>query len=175
MKLNLTFIFIQFLYHFRFRFFKMLFINPNRITLALLYLKIQKRKIQKKQKRKQRNIIIIKEMSSIEQTNYKHKIIVIPGDGIGPEVMAEAEKIFKALELPIQRDYVDWGVAHFLSKGKVVPPDFISEVKQYDAILLGSLGDPSKFVTINDRVVEKRFPLGPCHQRTAKGRHPAQL
>ena len=37
--------------------------------------------------------------------------------------MAEAEKVFEALELPIKRDYVDWGVAHFIQKGKVVPPD----------------------------------------------------
>ncbi|ELP90758.1 hypothetical protein EIN_025970 [Entamoeba invadens IP1] len=76
------------------------------------------------------------------QPVYTHKIIVIPGDGIGTEVMAEAEKIFQALNIPIQRDYVDWGIPHYLKTGAVTPENYIDICKSYDAILLGSLGDP---------------------------------
>ncbi|EMD43393.1 tartrate dehydrogenase, putative [Entamoeba histolytica KU27] len=81
-------------------------------------------------------------MACEKDVTYQHKIIVIPGDGIGAEVMNEAEKMFQSLNLPIQRDYVDWGIQHYLKTGKVVPIDYIDQVKQYDAILLGSLGDP---------------------------------
>lgn len=89
------------------------------------------------------------------------KIIVIPGDGIGREVMAEAEKVLKVLDVPISRDYVDWGVQHYLKTGKVAPVDFIDIVKTYDAILLGSLGDPqivADYITL-DALIQMRQQL----------------
>ena len=95
------------------------------------------------------------------ENEYKHQIIMIPGDGIGPEVMAEAEKILKALQLPIQWKKVNWGINHFFETGKVVPANFLEIVSQYDAILLGSLGDSTvleDYITL-DPLIKMRQSL----------------
>jgi 3-isopropylmalate dehydrogenase len=69
------------------------------------------------------------------------RIAVIAGDGIGPEVIAEAVRVLNAIggldltELP-------WGADHFLTTGQTLPPDGYDTLRSFDAILLGALGDP---------------------------------
>src|SRR6187401_2646583 len=75
------------------------------------------------------------------------KIAVYPGDGIGPEVTAQAVKILRRLaELEGTFNFAltefDWGVAHYQKHGTVVPDDFLDRLRPFDAILLGAVGWP---------------------------------
>ncbi len=72
-----------------------------------------------------------------------HRIAVIPGDGAGPEVVAEARKAVDALGLELEWHDLPWGTAHFHATGAMMPPDGLSLVREYDAVLLGAVGDPS--------------------------------
>jgi tartrate dehydrogenase/decarboxylase/D-malate dehydrogenase len=68
---------------------------------------------------------------------------VIPGDGVGPEVVAEARKAVDALGLPLEWNELDWGTAHYHGHGTMMPADGLDVVRTHDAILLGAVGDPS--------------------------------
>jgi tartrate dehydrogenase/decarboxylase/D-malate dehydrogenase len=68
---------------------------------------------------------------------------VIPGDGVGPEVVAEARKAVDALGLPLEWNKLDWGTAHYHGHGTMMPADGLDVVRTHDAILLGAVGDPS--------------------------------
>lgn len=75
------------------------------------------------------------------------RIAVIPGDGIGPEVIAEALRIIDCLRQShgIQLDLVefDWGAEKFLREGITLPPGALEVLaKEFDAILAGAFGDP---------------------------------
>ena len=70
-----------------------------------------------------------------------HRIAVIPGDGIGPEVTAESVKILEALGR-IDLHHFPWGADHYLATGETMPPGGYDLLRSYDAILVGALGDP---------------------------------
>jgi 3-isopropylmalate dehydrogenase len=74
------------------------------------------------------------------------RIAVIPGDGVGPEVTAEAVKVTAAVTdlfgTPATFETLPWGAEHYLATGVTVPHDGYTQLAQYDAILLGALGDP---------------------------------
>jgi tartrate dehydrogenase/decarboxylase/D-malate dehydrogenase len=72
-----------------------------------------------------------------------HRIAVIPGDGAGPEVIAEACKAVDALALDLTWDELPWGSAHYHEHGAMMPADALDVVRRYDAVLLGAVGDPS--------------------------------
>jgi len=72
-----------------------------------------------------------------------HRIAVIPGDGAGPEVIAEARKAVDALGLPVDWNELDWGTARYHAEGAMMPPDALEVVRSHDAVLLGAVGDPS--------------------------------
>lgn len=77
----------------------------------------------------------------------KKRIAVIPGDGVGPEVTAEAQRVLAAAA-EVTGDALsftpyDWGAEKFLREGVSVPPDGFRELSEnFDAILLGAVGDP---------------------------------
>jgi tartrate dehydrogenase/decarboxylase/D-malate dehydrogenase len=76
------------------------------------------------------------------------RIAVYPGDGIGPEVIAEAVRVLEALpehepELQFELQTVPWGVEYWKQTGKVVPDDFLEVLRPVDAILLGAVGWPA--------------------------------
>ena len=71
------------------------------------------------------------------------RIAVIPGDGAGPEVVAEARKAVEALELALDWDVLDWGTDRYHAEGAMMPPDALQIVRDYDAVLLGAVGRPS--------------------------------
>ena len=73
----------------------------------------------------------------------KNRIAVIPGDGIGPEVIAEAVKVVQASGADVELTHFDWSANRYLSDGVTVPPDgFAMLERDFDAILLGAFGDP---------------------------------
>ncbi len=75
----------------------------------------------------------------------KYNIAVIPGDGTGPEVVAEAVKVLKALQddnLKFEFTFFDFGGDRYLKTGEVLPYSAIEDLKKFDAILLGAIGHP---------------------------------
>jgi tartrate dehydrogenase/decarboxylase / D-malate dehydrogenase len=52
-----------------------------------------------------------------------HRVAVIPGDGAGPEVVAEARKAVDALGLGLEWTELDWGTNRYLEQGALMPPD----------------------------------------------------
>ncbi|MEY8394729.1 tartrate dehydrogenase [Lachnospiraceae bacterium 45-P1] len=76
-----------------------------------------------------------------------YKIAVIPGDGVGPEVLREGMRVLKRVsELSGQFQFEDtwfpWGCEYYLKNGRMMPEDGIEILKDYDAIYLGAVGYP---------------------------------
>ncbi len=69
------------------------------------------------------------------------KIAVLPGDGIGPEIIAEAVKVLNALGEPFEMETAPVGGAGYEAKGHPLPEDTLRLAKEADAILFGSVGD----------------------------------
>ena len=69
------------------------------------------------------------------------KIAILPGDGIGPEIMAEAVKVLQALNLPLQMDYADIGGTAYEKHGHPLPEATLKLAKEADAVLFGAVGD----------------------------------
>jgi len=81
-----------------------------------------------------------------ETSNLAKRIAVIPGDGIGKEVVPEAVKVLKAAALAGRRELVltefDWGAERYLRDGTTLPRDAPQMFcENFDAILLGAMGD----------------------------------
>ena len=80
------------------------------------------------------------------QVNRKFNICVIPGDGIGLEVMPEAINILRVVEkkynLKFSFDTKDWSCKRFNEKGAMMPDDGLEKIQGSDAILLGACGFP---------------------------------
>ena len=76
-----------------------------------------------------------------------YKIAVIPGDGIGKEVMPEGVRVIQAaadeFDIALQWDWFDFASAdYYLAHGKMMPDDWFETLKQYDAIYFGAVGWP---------------------------------
>ena len=71
-----------------------------------------------------------------------YKVGVIGGDGIGPEVLAEALKVVKAAGVSLAATEYDLGADRYLRTGDVLPDPVLDELRQQDAILLGAIGPP---------------------------------
>jgi 3-isopropylmalate dehydrogenase len=69
------------------------------------------------------------------------KIAVLPGDGIGPEIVTEAVKVLKVLELPFEMEEAKVGGAAFDAHGHPLPPHTLKLAMDSDAVLFGSVGD----------------------------------
>jgi 3-isopropylmalate dehydrogenase len=70
------------------------------------------------------------------------RIAVIAGDGIGVEVTREALRVLAALRLDVSLTHFDWGAERYLRTGVAVPPGGFDELRAFDAILFGAVGDP---------------------------------
>jgi 3-isopropylmalate dehydrogenase len=88
-----------------------------------------------------------------------HRIAVVGGDGIGPEVIAEAQKVVEAAG--VSADWVDFdlGAHRFLDDGVVLPDETLDEWRGCDAILLGAVGDPAPGVAAPAGLVERGILL----------------
>lgn len=75
-----------------------------------------------------------------------YKLAIIPGDGTGPEVVAEGLKVLKAASQKFQFKYeavnYDFGGARYLRTNEVLPDSAVPELKKFDAIFLGAIGHP---------------------------------
>lgn len=84
-----------------------------------------------------------------------HSIAVLPGDGIGPEVVAEAVKVLDAVTRPagvtLEKTSYPLGAEHWLETGEVLNEDTMERLRSHDAILFGAVG-----ASPND----KRIPSG---------------
>jgi 3-isopropylmalate dehydrogenase len=75
--------------------------------------------------------------------NSRKRIAILPGDGIGREVIAEAVKVITASGAPVELTPLDWSAERYLKDGVTVPPDgFAMLGREFDAILVGAFGDP---------------------------------
>jgi 3-isopropylmalate dehydrogenase len=71
------------------------------------------------------------------------KLAVIGGDGIGPEVVAQGLRVLDAVLPGVERTEYDLGARRYHATGETLPAGMVDELKGYDAILLGAIGDPS--------------------------------
>jgi 3-isopropylmalate dehydrogenase len=71
------------------------------------------------------------------------RIAVVAGDGIGPEVTAQARKVIDAVQPGFQYVEYDLGAQHYHRTGQALSDDTIAELAEHDAILLGAVGDPT--------------------------------
>jgi 3-isopropylmalate dehydrogenase len=89
------------------------------------------------------------------------RLAVIPGDGIGPEVVAEGLKVLREVAPDIESTPYDLGADRWLRTGELLPDQVLDELRQHDAILLGAIGDPSVPPGILERglLLRLRFEL----------------
>jgi 3-isopropylmalate dehydrogenase len=73
------------------------------------------------------------------------RLAVVPGDGIGPEVVTEALKVLTAAVpgVPVDTTEYDLGARRWHATGETLPDAVLEEIREQDAILLGAVGDPS--------------------------------
>src|SRR5438105_13208082 len=71
------------------------------------------------------------------------RLAVVPGDGIGPEVVAEGLKVLRAVAPDIESTQYDLGAARWHRTGELLPDSVLDELRGHDAILLSAIGDPS--------------------------------
>ncbi|MGI5440209.1 tartrate dehydrogenase [Streptomyces shenzhenensis] len=75
-----------------------------------------------------------------------HRIALIPGDGIGTEVLPAARRVLDAVAarhgLAFSYDEFDWSCARYLREGAMMPDDGLDQLRNHDAILLGAVGYP---------------------------------
>ncbi|HVL91441.1 MAG TPA: 3-isopropylmalate dehydrogenase [Actinomycetota bacterium] len=71
-----------------------------------------------------------------------HRIGIVAGDGIGPEVVGEGLRALGAAGVVIERVDLDLGAERYLRTGDVLPDDAVKAIRDCDAVLLGAVGDP---------------------------------
>lgn len=83
------------------------------------------------------------------------QIAVIPGDGVGQEVVPAALKVLDAVsgrfDVKFDLHQFDWGAEYYFRNGRMMPADALDQLRPMDAILLGAVGDPKipDHVTLN--------------------------
>ena len=94
-------------------------------------------------------------------TEKKLTIAVIPGDGIGPEVVAEGLKVLEATVGSDAFEFVDYdlGAERWLRTGEVLPDSVVEELKTADAIILGAVGAAPGSTTIPSGLLERGLLL----------------
>ena len=93
----------------------------------------------------------------------KHRIAVIAGDGIGPEVIAEGIKVLEAAvkkdgSFAFEFEHFPWGCEYYLRTGRMMPADALETLKGFDAIFLGAVGYPGvpDHISLRDLLLEIR-------------------
>jgi 3-isopropylmalate dehydrogenase len=69
------------------------------------------------------------------------RVAILPGDGIGPEIIAQAKKVLARLDLPLEMQEAPVGGAGYEAAGDPLPPKTLQLAKDADAILFGAVGD----------------------------------
>lgn len=85
--------------------------------------------------------------SEVPMSITTYRIASIPGDGIGNEVVPAAipvlEKAASRFDFSIEWETFPWGCDHYLKEGRFLPPDWIEQLKRFDAIFFGAVGSPA--------------------------------
>ena len=92
-------------------------------------------------------------------TTKTHKIASIGGDGIGPEVNAEALKVLSAAGLSMNITDFDMGAATYLRTGEVLSDETLEELRGFDAIMLGAIGPPIGDTSVPPGTMERGLLL----------------
>jgi len=78
----------------------------------------------------------------------EHRIAVVPGDGVGPEVSTEAERVLTAaarrFRFAVKTEWFDWNCDRYLADGAMMPADALDTLSRFEAIFLGCIGDAAK-------------------------------
>ena len=89
-----------------------------------------------------------------------YKIAVLPGDGIGPEVLVEGLKVLNTVagkhNIALEYEHFDWGGERYLASGEVMPKDAVEIMQRFDAIYLGAVGHPD----VKPGIIEHQLLLG---------------
>ena len=104
-----------------------------------------------------------------------HRVAVIGGDGIGPEVTTEALKVIAAAGVSLDITNFDLGGARYLRDGEILSDTTLAELRRHDAILLGAVGTPDVPPGVIERglLLKMRFELDLyINQRPFKGTAP---
>jgi len=88
-----------------------------------------------------------------------HTVAVIGGDGIGPEVVAEALKVVAAAGVRLDTTEYELGAAHYLRTGEVLSDAVLQELRSFDAILLGAVGPPVGSTDVPSGLLERGLLL----------------
>ena len=88
-----------------------------------------------------------------------HRVAVIGGDGIGPEVLREALKVTSAAGANLDTTDYDLGADRFVRTGEVLPDAVLEELRGFDAILLGAVGPPVGDTTVPPGTLERGLLL----------------
>ncbi|SIS07446.1 3-isopropylmalate dehydrogenase [Williamsia sterculiae] len=83
------------------------------------------------------------------------RLAVIPGDGIGPEVIDQALRVLRAVRSDVETTDYDFGARRYHRTGELLTEDDLASIREHDAILLGAIGDPS----VPSGVLERGFLL----------------
>ena len=102
---------------------------------------------------------------------------MLAGDGVGPEVIVEAQRVVDALGLPLEWTELPWGSAYWHEHGRMMPEDALDVLRAHDACLMGAVGDPSvpDHVSLWGIILAdppETRPLGQRAAGTAAGRDP---
>ena len=92
-------------------------------------------------------------------TGRTHRVAVIGGDGIGPEVVAEALKVVAAAGVRLETTPFDLGAARYLRTGEVLPDATLDELRTFDAVLLGAVGPPVGSTDVPPGLLERGLLL----------------
>ncbi len=84
---------------------------------------------------------------------------IIGGDGIGPEVVAEAVKVVRAAGVELETEPVSLGADHYLRTGEVLPDATLDRLRGFDAILLGAIGPPVGSTEVPPGLLERGLLL----------------
>ena len=91
----------------------------------------------------------------------KHRVAVIGGDGIGPEVTDEALRVIAAAGVELDTERFDLGGARYLRDGEILSDETLARLREFDAILLGAVGTPDVPPGVIERglLLKMRFEL----------------
>ncbi len=90
-----------------------------------------------------------------------HRVAIIDGDGIGPEVVAQGLRVVAAAGIVLETTAYDLGGRRYLATGEVLPDEVLDELRGYDAIFLGAIGTPEVPPGVLERglLLKARFGL----------------
>jgi tartrate dehydrogenase/decarboxylase/D-malate dehydrogenase len=93
-----------------------------------------------------------------------HRIAVIAGDGVGPEVTEEAMRVLRCVmslgrKVDLQFEFFDWGTDYYRIHGRMMPSDGLDTLQPFSAILFGAVGAPDvkDYITLRQLLIRIRF------------------